>query len=163
MSHTFQIQHALSGFSIDDLRTALAKPAFHEALCERLPGTNVVIERSECVDDQYHMQRALNLEANIPKLAEKFLKDALRIKRIEHWDLNTSKVKLTFVLNMPAEFRCHGELVENNQQLYFNQNWEVDVRIPLIHGALARHAESEIRRFNQIEADIFQSLLHDYR
>ena len=163
MTHTFQIQHDVSEFSVENFRTALANPAFHAELAEKLPGTNVVISRSECIGNQYYMLRELNLEANIPKLAQKFLKDALRIKRIETWNLDTMSVELTFVLNMPAEFRCRGSIVEQGQQVFFKQDWEVDVRIPLIHGVLSRHAEEEIRRFNKIEADTFKQLLPNYR
>lgn len=162
MTHKFQIQHDVSEFNLDNFRIALAKPAFHAELAEKLPGTNVVISRSECLDNQYYMIRELNLEANIPKLAQKFLKDALRIKRVETWNLNTMTVDLTFVLNMPAEFRCRGSIIEQGQQMFFKQDWEVDVRVPLIHGALARHAETEIRRFNDIESEIFQQMLTKY-
>ncbi|MFZ3193206.1 MAG: DUF2505 family protein [Moraxellaceae bacterium] len=162
MTHKFQIQHDVSEFSLDNFRTALANPAFHAELAEKLPGTKVVISRSECIDNEYYMQRELNLEANIPKLAQKFLKDALRIKRVENWNLNTMTVELTFVLNMPAEFRCRGSIVQQGQQMLFKQDWEVDVRIPLIHGVLSRHAEEEIRRFNTIESEIFQQLLKKY-
>lgn len=162
MTHKFQIQHDVSEFNIENFRTALANPAFHAELAEKLPGTKVVISRSECIDNQYYMARELNLEANIPKLAQKFLKDALRIKRVENWDLNTMTVELTFVLNMPAEFRCRGSIVEQGQQLFFKQEWEVDVRIPLIHGVLSRHAEEEIRRFNAIESEVFKQTLPKY-
>lgn len=162
MTHKFQIQHDVSEFNLENFRAALANPAFHAELAEKLPGTKVVISRSECVDNQYYMARELNLEANIPKLAQKFLKDALRIKRVENWNLDNMTVELTFVLNMPAEFRCHGSIVQQGKQMLFKQEWEVDVRIPLIHGVLSRHAEEEIRRFNEIESDIFQQLLKKY-
>lgn len=162
MTHQFQIQHDVSEFRVEQFRTALANPAFHAELAEQLPGTKVVISRSECIENQYHMQRELNLEANIPKLAQKFLKDALRIKRVEHWNLNDLTAQFTFVLNMPAEFRCKGSIVQQGQQVLFKQEWEVDVRIPLVHGVLSRHAEEEIRRFNVIEAEVFQRLVKKY-
>jgi|JI10StandDraft_1071094.scaffolds.fasta_scaffold50430_4 hypothetical protein len=162
MTHKFQIQHEVEEFSLNDFRTALANPAFHATLISRLPGTKVVIERSELVNDQYHMQRALNLAANIPKLAEKFLQDALRIKRVELWNLGNMTAQFKFILNMPAEFRCSGQLVEKNNKVYFQQDWEVDVRVPLIHGTLARHAEAEIRRFNAIETEAFQATLREF-
>lgn len=162
MTHKFQIQHEVEEFSLNDFRQALANPEFHATLVSRLPGTKVVIERSECVDNQYHMQRALNLAANIPKLAEKFLQDALRIKRVELWDFNSMTAQFKFILNMPAEFRCAGKLLEQNGKVYFQQDWEVDVRIPLIHGTLARHAEAEIRRFNAIETEAFQATLREF-
>lgn len=162
MTHKFHIQHDISEFNPDNFRTALSNPAFHAELAEKLPGTRVVISRSEYVDNQYYMQRELNLEANIPKLAQKFLKDALRIKRVEHWHLNDMTVDITFILNMPAEFRCRGSIVKDGANMVFKQEWEVDVRVPLIHGVLSRHAEEEIRRFNEIESVIFQDLLKKY-
>jgi hypothetical protein len=162
MTHTFQTEHEISEFSLEQLTAAVTQPAFHESLVKKLPGTKVVISRSERVGDHYYMQRELNLEANIPKLAEKFLKDALRVKRIEQWDFKSMQINLTFVLNMPAEFRLKGRIVQQDQRIFFKQDWEVDVRVPLIHGPLARHAESEIRRFNQIEFDAFVSTLREF-
>ena len=162
MTHRFQTEHHITEFSLEQMSQAVAQPEFHAALVKRLPGTDVVITRSERVGDHYYMQRDLNLEANIPKLAQKFLKNALRVKRVEQWDFKNMQVNLTFVLNMPAEFRLNGSIEQQDSKVTFKQDWQVDVNIPLVHGPLARHAESEIRRFNQIEFDAFILTLREF-
>jgi hypothetical protein len=161
MAHTFQIQHEIPNFSIEQIKAALIQPRFHENLWPRLPGTKVVVARSEAVDGVYYVERSLNLEADIPKVVKKMLSDALRVKRVEEWNSNTGVAELKFMLNLPAEFRCKSRVAEDNGRVMMKQDWEVDVNVPLIHGMLSRHAESEIRKFNQIEFDAFLANMAD--
>lgn len=155
MAHTFQIQHEVPHFSIEQIKAALIQPRFHESLWPRLPGTKVVVERSEAIDGVYYVERSLNLDADIPKVVKKMLSDALRVKRVEAWNANSNTAELKFILNLPAEFRCLSRMENENGRVMMKQDWEVDVHIPLIQGMLSRHAESEIRKFNQIEFDAF--------
>lgn len=60
------------------------------------------------------------------------------------------------VLDLASEAR---HLVKESGGVVAHHDWEVDVHVPLVHGILARHAEGEIRRFNQIELDIIQQEL----
>jgi hypothetical protein len=161
MAHTFQIQHEVPHFSIEQIKAALIQPRFHENLWPRLPGTKVVVDRSEAIDGVYYVERSLNLDADIPKVVKKMLSDALRVKRVEVWNSNTGIAELKFILNLPAEFRCVSHVENEDGRVMMKQDWQVDVNVPLIHGMLSRHAESEIRKFNQIEFDAFLANMAD--
>jgi len=44
-------------------------------------------------------------------------------------------------------------------QIQFQLEWTVKVKVPLIGGLLEKHAETEIRRFSQLELEIVEDEL----
>lgn len=156
MTHRFNVKHVLTGVTLPEVRQLMAVPAFHEDVARKVPGFNLQIQHSSLAASTYQMKREVNMDVNIPDLAKKFLKDAFKLWRSEEWNLETLTCHSHFKLNMPAEFRCKVALAEESGRIVANHDWEVEVHVPLVHGILARHAEGEIRRFNQIEIDIIQ-------
>lgn len=163
MTHRFNVRHAVTSVTLPEVRQLMALPGFHEGVARKVPGFNLKILASVLTDSGYLMKREVNMDVNIPDIAKKFLKDAFKVWRTEEWDIDTLTCRLHMQLNMPAEFRCTIRLVEEGSAIVANHDWEVDVHVPLIHGILARHAESEIRRFNQIEIEALQREIHARR
>lgn len=161
MTHRFNITSPLIGITLGDARQCIGHVAFHEQVAQKLPGSNLKIQESVSGPNSYRMKKELNLDVNIPDMAKKLLKDAFRISRLEEWDIQQLMCQSRFDMNMPAAFRCQLVLREANGQLVAHQDWEVDVHVPLVHGILAKHAEAEIRRFNQIEMQVLQQTMAD--
>lgn len=159
MTHRFNVKHPLVGLSLQDARELMVDPAFQEEVARTVPGFNLNIMESTRTARGYRMRREVNMDANIPDLAKKFLKDAFKVWRTEDWVAETLTCYSHTKLNMPAEFRCTIRIVEHEGHVVADHDWEVDVHVPLIHGVLARHAESEIRRFNQIEIDVIRQII----
>lgn len=156
MTHRFNVRHAVSGVTLPEIRQLMAAPDFHESVARKVPGFNLKILASTSTDRGYLMKREVNMDVDIPEVAKKFLKDAFKVWRTEEWDLESLTCRLHMQMNMPAELRCVISLVEEGGTVVADHDWEVDVHVPLIHGILARHAESEIRRFNRIEIETVQ-------
>lgn len=153
MTHKFNVRHTLFDVSMEHVRHVVAKPDFHETVCRKVPSSNLTILESSLQEGRYSLRREHNLDVNIPDLAKKFLKEAFKLWRHDEWDIHSLTCRTHFKLNMPAEFRCKVSILAEGSQLLVNHDWEVDVHVPFINGILAKHAESEIRRFNQIEFD----------
>jgi hypothetical protein len=81
------------------------------------------------------------------------------MKREDEWDVEALTCRSRFVPNLPADVSCTTQLREQGGQLVVNHDWEVNVRIPLVHNIIAKHAEGEIRRFNQKEIEVIQEEL----
>lgn len=58
--------------------------------------------------------------------------------------------------NLPGILSYQTFLSEANEAIQVRQEWKLDIGIPLLHKALAKFAESEIRKFFAIEMDIIQ-------
>lgn len=160
MAHRFNVRHAVTGATLPEIRRLMAAPDFHESVARKVPGFNLKILASTPTDRGYLMKREVNMDVNIPDIAKKFLKDAFKVWRTEEWDIDTLTCRLHMKLNMPAELYCTIALVEEGGAIVADHDWEVDVHVPVIHGILARHAEAEIRRFNQIEIETVQREIH---
>lgn len=157
MTHRFSVRHVLGNGRLSDIQPLLATPEFHLAVCRKVPSENLRIVSSTMDGDRYTLAREHNLDVNIPELAKRFLQGAFKLWRDDEWSLGTLSCRSRFRMNMPAEFRCTTRLKESSHGLEVHHEWEVDVRVPLIHGVLARHAESEIRRFNAIELEVMRA------
>lgn len=157
MAHYFSLQFSLTGASLQNLRHFIANPDVHEAIARKIPGSNLNILQSGISGRRYAMQREYNLEVNIHELAKKFLKDAFRLKREDVWDLDNLSCRSRFTMNLPAELSCTTRVAEQDGQLVVRTDWEVNVRIPLIHQIIAKHAEGEITRFNEAEIVVIQN------
>lgn len=156
MTHKFSIQHPLQGTTLQDVRAHVADPDFHTTICRKVPSENLVILESALDGQRYTLKRQHNLDVNIPDIAKKLLKGAFMLWRDDEWDIDALTARSRFRMNLPAEFRCTTRIVGGGSNLRIEIDWEVEVNVPLISGLLARHAEAEIRRFNQIELNIIQ-------
>lgn len=152
--HNFTIKHQLSYRTLDQARRLISSPSFHQNIARKLSGSNLKIHSSSLINNIYIMKREVNLDVNIPDIAKKFLRGAFKIWRSEEWAIDTLTGKSYIRMNMPSELRCRSEIVEESGKIVANQVWEIDVQIPLISGILAKHAESEIRRFSKIEVEV---------
>ncbi|MFH7764834.1 DUF2505 family protein [Acinetobacter sp. BSP-28] len=159
MAHRFTVNSTIQGVSIDQFKRLVANTALHEAVCRRIPGEKLEIIESKMSGDIYTLRRAYNLDINIPDMAKKFFKDAFRVKRTDITDLAalTSSIKLG--ANVPLEADCERLVTGDEQQIHISLNWHVKIKIPLIAGMLERHAETEIRKFSQLEIQIVEDEL----
>ncbi|MBC9228494.1 DUF2505 family protein [bacterium SPL81] len=159
MTHTFDIESRIQGIPLELALVQLRNPEFHELICRSLPASNINILESKMNQSHYSLKRQQNMDVDIPKIAQKFLKDAFRLYREDHWDINNLTFTSYFKPNMPGEFKSKTTILVQGEILCIHQKWEVVVNVPLIHGILAKHAESEIRKFQQIEIDVIQKEL----
>lgn len=159
MTHKFSIEGTIEGVSLEIVQSQMSKPEFHERVAKKIPGTQLKILRSVQNGSMYTLQRSYNLDVNIPDIAKKFLKNAFRLEREDQWNTSTLTAESKFTMNMPSEFKSTTKIDVLNGIALINQHWIIEVRVPLIHGILARHAEAEIRKFHQIEMDIIKEEL----
>lgn len=159
MAHRFTVNATIHGVSLDEFRRLAADPEMHEAVCKRIPGEKLEILESKIVGDIYTLKRAYNLDVNIPDIAKKLLKDAFRLKRTDVSDLSKMTSEVTLDPNLPLKAHCQRQVTGDDSQIQFQLEWSVKVNVPLIGGMLEKHAESEIRRFSQLEIDIVEDEL----
>lgn len=159
MAHKFNARFALKGVSLQDARTVLGTPAFHEAVSKKIPGSNLNVLHSGRSGPRYAMIREYDLDIDIHELAKKLLRGGFRMRREDEWDVETLSCRSRFVPNLPADVSCATRLIEQDGEIVVSHDWEVNVRIPLVHNIIARHAEGEIRRFNQLEIAVIQEEL----
>lgn len=159
MAHKFSMQSQLHGLSMLQVKDFAKNPSFHEKIAAQIPGSNLEIISSTLTDKHYEMTREYNLDVNIPDVAKKFLKGAFRVRREDKWNLADLSYQSRITMNMPAEFISRSSMRDEGGQLVSVTEFEVDVRIPLVHGMLARHAEGEIRHFANIELGILHQEL----
>lgn len=157
MAHKFTVQIPLRGVSLQDARQMLGQPAFHEAVARKIPGGNLDLQHSGRAGRTYSMKREYNLDVDIHELAKKLLKGAFRLKREDEWDVDALTCRSRFGMNLPADLSCQTRLAEQGGAVVVHTDWEVNVRVPLVHGILARHAEGEIRRFSAAEVEVIQA------
>ena len=99
------------------------------------------------------------MDVNIPDIAKKFLKDAFRLQRTDVSNLVVLSSEVRLDPNLPLEAVCQRSVSGNDEQIHFQLEWTVKVKVPLIGGMLEKHAEGEIRKFSQIELDIVEDEL----
>ena len=146
MAHQFTVNAIIRGVSIDEFKRLANDISLHEAVCHRIPAQNMEILVSEKQGHLYTLKRAYNLDVKIPDIAKKLLKDAFRLQR-------------TDVSNLPIEAKCQRAVTGDEQQIQFQLNWTVNVKVPLVGGMLEKHAEGEIRKFSEIEISIVEDEL----
>ena len=159
MAHQFTINSTISGVSIIDFKRLARDTSLHEEVCRRIPGENLQIIESAIQGDIYTLRRAYNLDVNIPDIAKKLLKDAFRLKRTDISNLDTLVSTVELGANLPFDASCQRSITGNENQLNIKLDWSVKVKVPLIGGILEKHAESEIRKFSDIEISIIEELL----
>ena len=159
MAHQFVVNATIKGISLDDFRRLAADISLHENVCRRIPGEKLEILESNKVGDIYTLKRAYNLDVNIPDIAKKFLKDAFRLQRTDVSNLVVLSSEVRLDPNLPLEAVCQRSVSGNDEQIHFQLEWTVKVKVPLIGGMLEKHAEGEIRKFSQIELDIVEDEL----
>lgn len=159
MAHQFVVNTTIQGISLEDFRRLAADISLHENVCRRIPGDNLEIIESNKVGDIYTLKRAYNLDVNIPDIAKKLLKDAFRLKRTDVSNLAELSSEVRLDPNLPLEASCQRRVSGNDEQIHFQLEWTVKVKVPLIGGMLEKHAEGEIRKFSQIELDIVEDEL----
>ena len=159
MAHQFVVNATINGVSLDDFRRLAADISLHEKVCRRIPGEKLEILESNKVGDIYTLKRAYNLDVNIPDIAKKFLKDAFRLQRTDVSNLVVLSSEVRLDPNLPLEAVCQRSVSGNDDQIHFQLEWTVKVKVPLIGGMLEKHAEGEIRKFSQIELDIVEDEL----
>ncbi len=154
MAHHFTVKQVLMPGTLQQARIALSNPEFHLAVCHKVPSENLQVLSSTLNGSQYVLKRTHNLDVNIPEIAKKLLNGAFKLNRQDEWDINSLQCQSSFSMNMPSSFRNFTRLTEEDGNLVISVDWEVKVTVPLIGGILARHAESEIRRFSDIELQV---------
>lgn len=160
MAHTFIVNASINGVSIDDFKRLASDIQLHETICRRIPGENIEIITSEKQGDIYTLKRAYNLDVNIPDVAKKMLKGAFRLKRTDISNLKEMTSTIELGANLPLTATCNRSVQGTDQRIEFELEWTVKVKVPLIGGMLERHAESEIRKFSQIEIGIIEDEIH---
>lgn len=160
MSHTFTVNASIQGVSIEDFKRLASDIHLHEVVCKRIPGDNIEIIQSEKQGDIYTLKRAYDLDVNIPEVAKKMLKGAFRLKRTDISDLAAMTSVIELGANLPLHASCKRRVKGDDQRIEFELEWTVKVKVPLISGMLERHAESEIRKFSQIEIGIIEDEIH---
>lgn len=56
--------------------------------------------------------------------------------------------------NLPLTATSERTVIGDSQKVEITLIWTVKVKVPIVSGMLERHAESEIRKFSQLELDI---------
>ncbi|MCD6060620.1 MAG: hypothetical protein K0R03_1621 [Moraxellaceae bacterium] len=161
MTHRFNVKHYLEGGTLEETRESVGTPAFQEEVARKAPGFNLKILESTRSGNRYVMRREVNMDVDIPDIARRLLRDAFKVWRDEEWDLDTLTCRARTKMNLPAEFRVTAKLTQEGSRILANFDWEVDVNIPLVRGFLEKHAEGEIRRFNQLEMDVVQQVIRE--
>ena len=64
--------------------------------------------------------------------------------------------------NLPLKANCQRRVTGDDTHVVFHLDWNVNIKVPLIGGMLERHAESEIRRFSQVEIEIIEDELRKH-
>lgn len=159
MTHRFTTRYTFEGGSLEDTRELVGSPDFQEEVAHKVPGFNLKILESRRDGNRYVMRREVNMDVDIPAVAKKLLKDAFKVWRTEEWDLETLTCRARTTMNLPAEFRVTARLQPDSSTTLATFDWEVDVNIPLVRGFLEKHAEGEIRRFNQLEIEVVQEVI----
>lgn len=159
MAHHFTIKAVIQGVSIADFKRLAADTSLHETVCKRIPGENLEIIESKINGNIYTLRRAYNLDVNIPDIAKKLLKDAFRLKRNDVTNLENMTSTVELGANLPFDASCDRSVTGNDQQITIQLDWKVKVKVPLIGGMLEKHAESEIRKFSQVEIEIVEDEL----
>ncbi|MEN4984086.1 DUF2505 family protein [Acinetobacter modestus] len=163
MAHHFTVKQELVPGSLEEARKILSNQNFHLEVCSKIPSENLKILSTGFSGPQYYLKRSQNLEVNIPDIAKKLLKGAFRLVREDQWDIEHLVCKSSFEMNMPSSFKNLARLTEENGKLFITVDWEVNVNVPLIGKMLAKHAESEIRRFSNIEIEIVRNEIQSKR
>ena len=159
MAHQFTVKAIINGVSIDEFKRLANDIRLHEAVCHRIPAQNLEILVSEKKGHMYTLKRAYNLDVNIPDIAKKLLKDAFRLQRTDVSDLNEMTSTVQLGANLPIEAICQRAVTGDEDQIQFQLNWTVKVKVPLLGGMLEKHAEGEIRKFSEIELSIVEDEL----
>lgn len=159
MDYFFTIKSTLNHIDSDKAKQLFQTVEFHEQICQKIPGTALDIQCSELAGDRYYLEREYNLDLEMPELIRKLLKDAFRLRRHDYWDFQTLSASSTLKSNLPGILSYQTFLSEAHNAIQVRQDWKLDIGIPLIHKALARFAETEIRKFHAIEMDIIQQEL----
>ena len=159
MTHQFGIQRRIQGVALADFKRLAMDTTLHEVICRRIPGENLEILQSKIVGHLYTLERAYNLDVNIPNIAKKFLKDAFRIQRIDIVDLEQMTSTVDLAANLPLDAHCQRFVTGCEQYFDVHLMWSIKIKVPLISGVLEKHAEGEIRKFSEIEIDIVEDEL----
>ncbi|NWK74727.1 DUF2505 family protein [Acinetobacter sp. SwsAc6] len=162
MAHQFTVQASIQGISLQDFKRLAARTELHEAVCKRIPGEQLEIIESEKMGDIYTLKRAYNLDVKIPDTAKKFLKDAFRLHRTDVSNLEAMTSEVILKPNLPLKANCQRRVTGDDTHVVFHLDWNVNIKVPLIGGMLERHAESEIRRFSQVEIEIIEDELRKH-
>lgn len=160
MAHTFIVNASINGVSIEDFKRLSSDIHLHEKVCRRIPGDNIDILVSEKQGDIYTLKRAYDLDVNMPDVAKKMLKGAFRLKRTDISNLAAMTSTIELGANLPLEASCKRSVQGDADHVAFKLEWTVKVKVPLIGGMLERHAESEIRKFSQVEIGIIEDEIH---
>ena len=156
MEYFFSIESTLDNVDIEHAKQLFTTINFHENICKKIPGTSLDIQRSDVIGHQYFLDRAYNLNLDMPDLVRKLLKDAFRLQRKDQWDFTTLSATSTLQSNLPGILYYQTFLREQNNIVQILQEWKLDIGIPLIHKALAKFAEAEIRKYFAIEMQIIK-------
>ncbi len=159
MAHRFTVKATIKNVSLDEFKKLAADTKMHEEVAKRIPGENIQIHESKIEGSIYTLKRSYNLEVNIPDIAKKLLKDAFRVKRTDITNLDALDSTVELGANIPLEASCERLITGDEQQIHINLAWVVKVKVPLIGGLLEKHAESEIRKFSEIEIAIVEDEL----
>jgi len=159
MEYFFTIECKLDGFEVEQAKQYFQTSAFHEHICRKLPCTDLDIQRSDLVGDYYYLERAYNLDLDMPGPIRNLLKGAFRLQRHDYWNFSSLTASSTLRSTLPGILSYHTFLKEVDNSIQVQQKWKLDIGIPLLHKTLAKFAESEIRKFFAIEMDIIQKEL----
>ncbi len=81
------------------------------------------------------------------------------MQRTDVSDLNEMTSTVQLGANLPIEAICQRAVTGDEDQIQFQLNWTVKVKVPLLGGMLEKHAEGEIRKFSEIELSIVEDEL----
>lgn len=84
MEYFFTIKSTLNCLPIDQAKQLFQSVAFHEHICKSVPGTDLDIQRSDLINDRYYLERAYNLDLDMPEIIRKLLKGSFRLQRHDH-------------------------------------------------------------------------------
>ncbi|QCO22137.1 hypothetical protein C9E88_011935 [Acinetobacter cumulans] len=159
MDYFFTIESELRDINITQAKQKFKSPAFHEDICQRIPCTELDIQLSEISGQNYRLERAYNLDLDIPDIIRKLLKGAFRLQRNDLWDLEKLSSESSLKANLPGIVTFKTKLLEAQNNIKIQQEWKLDISVPLIHKVIAKFAETEIRKFHAIEVGIIQKQL----
>lgn len=159
MDYFFTIEKTLDNIEVNKAKKIFCTVEFQENICKKIPGTELDIHRSDLIGDCYVLERSYNLELDMPHVIRKLLKDNLRLSRSDCWNFKELNAISTLKSNLPGLLTYKTYLIEYKNSIQVRQDWKLDINIPIIHKVLAKFAESEIRKFHEIEMNIIQSEL----
>lgn len=99
------------------------------------------------------------MDLDIPDIIHKLLKGAFRLQRNDLWDLEKLSSESSLKANLPGIVTFKTKLLEAQNNIKIQQEWKLDISVPLIHKVIAKFAETEIRKFHAIEVGIIQKQL----